>query len=97
MKIGNLKRAGQLGATLKRLQEAKKDVEKWLGQKNHDSDGHGVSEPDALYNIAIFEYSDSSGHSIDLAGLGVGIELLRNTENAIDRRIFEVEQEIESL
>ena len=96
MKIENMQTAIRLNGQLKDLDKALSELSKTeCFTKN--SPGWGMSNDTSLYQLHVTQYKDGSGFNVDLAGLEVGVQILKYIKQILEAKRTEIVKEIESL
>lgn len=96
MKIENLQTALRLNGQLKDLDRALDALTK-TDSFTKNSPGWGVSDETSLYQLFITQYKDGSGFSVDLAGLEVGVQLLKYAKQLLEAKRSDILREISEL
>ena len=96
MKIENLPTALRLNGQLKDLDKALAELAK-TDCFTKNSPGWGVSDETSLYQLHIAQYRDGSGFNVDLAGLEVGVQLLKYAKQLLEAKRSDILREISEL
>lgn len=97
MKIENLPTALRLNGQLKDLDRALAELAK-TDCFTKNSPGWGVSSDEtSLYQLHVAQYKDGSGFNVDLAGLEVGVEILKYTKQLLEAKRADICRQIAEL